>query len=187
MKRGGKWRFVCISIDGGKKWLALQATEVEECLIEQHRNHYRINYFGIKDDVFQVKGAGPTVLGYLLCRSESNWSGSDSVLRPCQWGPALDPWFRSLCPNSVEKAMATRSTALAWKMPWIEEPSRLQSMGSMRVRHDWATSLSLFTFMHWRRKWQPTPVFLPGESQGWVSLVGCRLWGCTESDTTEVT
>ena len=43
-----------------------------------------------------------------------------------------------------------------------------------------------FTFMHWRRKWQPTPVFLPGESQGRESLVGCRLWGCTELDTTEV-
>lgn len=100
MKRGGKWRFVCISIDGGKKWLALQATEVEECLIELHRNHYRINYFGIKDGVFQVKGSGPTVLGYLLYRSESDWSGSGIVLRPCQWGPALDPWFRRLCPNS---------------------------------------------------------------------------------------
>ena len=48
-------------------------------------------------------------------------------------------------------------------------------------------SLSLFIFMHWRRKWQPTPVFLPGESQGWGSLVGCRLWGRTESDTTEAT
>ena len=47
--------------------------------------------------------------------------------------------------------------------------------------------LSDFTFMHWRKKWQPTPVFLPGESQGWGSLVGCRLWGRTESDTTEVT
>ena len=46
----------------------------------------------------------------------------------------------------------------------------VQSMGSLRVRHDWETSLSLFTFMHWRRKWQPTPVFLPGESQGWGSL-----------------
>ena len=45
----------------------------------------------------------------------------------------------------------------------------------------------IFTFMHWRRKWQPTPVFLPGESQGWGSLVGCRLWGRTESDTTEAT
>ena len=48
-------------------------------------------------------------------------------------------------------------------------------------------SLSLFTFMHWRRKWQPTLVFLPGESQGQRSLVGCHLWGSTESDTTEVT
>ena len=46
---------------------------------------------------------------------------------------------------------------------------------------------SLFTFMPWRRKWQPTPVFLSGESQGWQNLVGCRLWGRTESDTTKVT
>ena len=45
----------------------------------------------------------------------------------------------------------------------------------------------IFTFMHWRRKWQPTPVLLPGESQGQGSLVGCHLWGHTESDTTEVT
>ena len=67
------------------------------------------------------------------------------------------------------------------------EPGRLQSVGSLRVGHDWATSLSLFTFMHWRRKWQPTPVFLPGESQGWGSLVGGRLWGRTELDTIEVT
>ena len=47
--------------------------------------------------------------------------------------------------------------------------------------------ISLFTFMHWRRKWQPTPVFLSGESQGRGSLVGCCLWGCTDSDTTEAT
>ena len=39
--------------------------------------------------------------------------------------------------------------------------------------------------MHWRRKWQPTTLFLPGESQGQGSLVGCRLWGRTESDMTE--
>ena len=74
-----------------------------------------------------------------------------------------------------------------WKIPWTEEPGGLQSMGSLGVRHDWATSLSLFTLMHWRRKWQPTPVFLPGESQGWGSLVGCCLWGYTELDMTEVT
>jgi len=87
----------------------------------------------------------------------------------------------------LEKAMATHSSTLAWKIPWTEEPGRLQSMGSLRVRHDWATSLSLFISMHWRRKWQPTPVFLPGESQGRRSLVGCCLWGRTESDTTEAT
>ena len=83
----------------------------------------------------------------------------------------------------VERAMAPHSGTLAWKMPWTEEPGRLQSMGSLRVGHDWVTSLSLFTFIHWRRKWQPTPVFLPGVSQGWGSLVGCGLWG----RTTEVT
>ena len=49
------------------------------------------------------------------------------------------------------------------------------------------TRLSDFTFTHWRRQWQPTPVFLPGESLGWGSLVGCHLWGRTESDTTEAT
>ena len=87
----------------------------------------------------------------------------------------------------MEKAMALHSSTLAWKMPWMEEPGRLQSVGSQRVGHDRAISLSLFTFMHWRRKWQPTPLFLPGESQGRGSLVGCHLWGHTESDTTEVT
>ena len=85
------------------------------------------------------------------------------------------------------EAMAPHSSTLAWKIPWMEEPGGLRSMGSLRVGHDWATSLSLLTFIHWRRKWQPTPVFLPGESQGRGSLVGCRLWGHTESDTTEVT
>ena len=72
--------------------------------------------------------------------------------------------------------MATHSSTLAWKIPWMEEPGRLQSMGSLRVGHDWATSLSLFTFMHYRRKWQPTPVFLPGESQSggawWAAVCG---------------
>ena len=75
----------------------------------------------------------------------------------------------------VEKAIAPHSSALAWRIPLAEEPGRLQSMGWLRVGHDWATSLSLFTFMAWRRKWQPTPVFLPGESQGgawWAAIYG---------------
>ena len=83
---------------------------------------------------------------------------------------------------NLEKAMAPYSSTLAWKIPWMEEPVRLQSMRSLRVGHDWATSLSLFIFIHWRRKWQPTPVFLPGESQGrgawWAAI-----YGITQSQT----
>ena len=73
-------------------------------------------------------------------------------------------------------AMAPHSSTLAWKIPWTEEPGRLQSMGSLGVRQDSATSLALFTFMHLRRKWQPTPVFLPRESQErgawWAAVYG---------------
>ena len=90
-------------------------------------------------------------------------------------------------PSHTEKAMAPHSSTPAWKIPWMEEPGRLQSMGSRRVGPDSVTSLSLFTFMHWRRKWQPTPMFLPGESQEQGSLMCCHLWGHTELDTTEVT
>ena len=86
--------------------------------------------------------------------------------------------------HDSEKAMAPHSSTLAWKIPRAEEPGGLQSMGLLWVRHNWATSLSFFTFMHWRRKRQPAPVFLPGKSQGWGSLLGCHLWGCKGSDTT---
>ena len=82
--------------------------------------------------------------------------------------------------------MAPHSSTLAWKIPWTEEPGRLQSVGlqsGTRLRDLTLT----FHFMHWKRKWQPTPVFLPGESQGQGSLVGCHLWGRTELDTTEAT
>ena len=83
--------------------------------------------------------------------------------------------------------MAPHSSTLAWKIPRTEEPGALQSMGSLRVGHNWATSLSLFTFMHWRRKWQPTPVFLPGESQGRESLVGLHRVGHNWSDLAAAT
>ena len=108
--------------------------------------------------------------GYAAVRNYSN--APDHVLFSCL---------------TTEKAMAPHSSTLAWKIPWAEEPGRLQSKGSLWVGHDWATSLSLFIFMHWRRKWQPTPVFLPGESQGQRSLLGCHLWGRTELDMTEAT
>ena len=77
--------------------------------------------------------------------------------------------------------MAPHSSTLAWKIPWTEACSpRGHYESDMTER-----LLFLFTFMHWRRKWQPTPVFLPGESQGRGSLMGFRLWGRKESDTTE--
>ena len=56
---------------------------------------------------------------------------------------------------TLEKAMAPHSSTLAWKIPWMGEPGGLQSTGSWRVRDDWATSLALFTFMHWRRNGNP--------------------------------
>ena len=75
--------------------------------------------------------------------------------------------------------MATHSSILAWRVPWTEEPGGLLSMGLHRVGHN--------ACMYWRKKWQPTPVLLLGESQGQRSLVGCRLWGRTELGTTEAT
>ena len=147
-----------------------------------------------------------TSLASVSTRSETNVQPPGKLRLPCS-GPLLcsyDTWpplshipfytmtrfqdgLWGVVDIPTEKAMAPHSSTLAWKIPWMEEPGGLQSMGSLRLRHNWVTSLSLFTFMHWRRKWQPTPVFLPGESQRQGSLVGCRLWGHTESDTTEVT
>ena len=91
------------------------------------------------------------------------------------WGPR--------CPFWVGEGKAPHSGTLAWKIPWTEEPGRLRSMGLLRV--DWATSLSLFTFMHWRRKWQTTQVFLPGESQGRGSLSSpwAAIYGVAQSRT----
>ena len=134
--------------------------------------------------------------GILLShKKECIWVSSNEVDEPRVYYTERSKWERVKQTlyiniyiwNLTEKAMATHSSVLAWRIPWTEEPGRLYSMGSLRVGHDWATSLSLFTFMRWRRKWQPTPVFLPGESQGWRSLVGCRLGGRTELDTTEAT
>ena len=121
-----------------------------------------------------------------ICK-KNEWVHKNILRRLIVWG-RLNWWKNNIgLVHKTEKAVAPHSSTLAWEIPWTEEPGGLQSMGSVRVGHNWATSFSLFTFMHWRRKWQPTPVFLPGESQGWGSLVGCRLWGGTESDTTDAT
>ena len=100
----------------------------------------------------------------------SLWMASLSATFIKVQSPSPIPLLCNVC-LSISKAMAPHSSTLAWKIPWMEEPGGLQSIGSLQVRHDWATSLSLFTFLHWRRKWQPTPEFLPGESQGWGSLL----------------
>ena len=195
--------------------------------------------------------------------TQAEWGGIKRELRMQE--SRMKSWFYCFLGRltgrltSLKKAVETHSSTLAWKIPWTEEPGRLRSMGLWRVGHDWATSLSFFTFhfhalekemathssvlawripgtgepgglpsmgshrvihdwsdlaaatflnlinksfpnhsylldfckvfmrWYWRKKWQPTPVFLPGESQGWGSLVGCCLWGHTESDTTETT
>ena len=118
---------------------------------------------------------GPRLPSHTHVHSLSHTHTSQSS--PALGIPGLSVLWVTLCVISffiwqmavwlLEKTIAARSSTLAWKILWMEEPGRLQSMGSQRVGNDWVTSLSLFTFMHWRRKWQLTPVFLPGESQGW--------------------
>ena len=101
--------------------------------------------------------------------------------------------YSSLC--ILEKAMAPHSSTLVWEIPWTEEPGRLKSVGSLRVRHDWATWLSLFTFMLWRRKWQPTPVgCLKNPRDGgawWAAIYGVaqsrtRLTRCSSSSSSSL-
>ena len=80
--------------------------------------------------------------------------------------------------------MATHSSVLAWRIPGMGEPGGCRLWGHTELD---TTKVTQHACMHWRRKWQPTPVFLPGESQGQRSLVGCHLWGRTELDMTEAT
>ena len=95
-------------------------------------------------------------------------------------------FFCSPIISVAEKAMAPHSSTLAWKIPWMEEPGRLQSMGSLRVGHD---SDFTFTFhLHALEKDMAThSTVLAWRIPGMGSLVGCHLWGRTESDTTEAT
>ena len=122
---------------------------------------------------------------------------------PTTW----ETWVRSLGrEDPLEKEMATHSSTLAWRNPWMEEPGGLKPMGSQKVGHDWATSLSLSLYRYtggsvvknlpakqqmqirsfcwedpWRNEWQPTPVFLPGKSHGRRNLVHYSPWDCEES------
>ena len=116
-------------------------------------------YFRVCFNVYIKKNNSRNVFLYLIWGSR----------KPVKYRSILFPFVVAHYLNS-EKAMVPHSSTLVWKIPWAEEPGRLQSMGSRGVGHNWATSLSLLTFVHWRRKWQPTPVFLPGESQGRVRV-----------------
>ena len=89
--------------------------------------------------------------------------------------------FMYICKLS-EKAMAPHSSTLAWKIPWMEEPGRLQSMGSLRVRHDWATSFSLFTFIIGEGNGNPRQCSClenPRDREAWWAAV----YGVTQSWT----
>ena len=97
-----------------------------------------------------------------------------STDRTCSWGKIGEGGGKSSSTQVLLPGKSHGRRSLVGCSPWGREELD-------------TTSLSLFTFMHWRRKWQPTPVFLPGECWGWRSLVGCHLWGRTESDTTEAT
>ena len=120
--------------------------------------------------------------------------------------PAMqETWVQSLgWEDPLEKRMATHSSIPAWRIPWTEEPGRLQPMGWQRVGHDWATNtLGLPWWFRqericlkcgrpgispwvWKipseRERQPIPVFSSGEFHGWRSLVGYSSWGCKELD-----
>ena len=128
----------------------------------------------------------PFLLIKASCRISADSGGSGSV-DLCKGGAGHTThgmnrgWGAGACWQSAYNCLGegdgSHSSPLAWRIPWTEGPGELLSMGSLRVRHDWVTSLSIFTFMHWRRKWQPTPVSLPGESQGQRSLAGLLSMG----------
>ena len=170
------------------EWIAISMVKNVRTTNECHSNEHHQNLVS-GDKISQDNSKEPTQLDRDCTPKQTGYRSSDSWTRRDLSHAGDVNLELANAPTSPcsENAMAPHSSTLAWKIPWMEEPDRLQSMGSLGVGYDWATALSLFTFMHWRRKWQPTPVFLPGESQGRGSLVGCRLWGHTESDTTEAT
>ena len=127
------------------------------------------HFLSLRLDIERCWGYGDMTFhsfrGYMsLSPFSSVWHVMNLLSLESQWN--LLYYNLTYCGASLEKEMAPHSNILAWRIPRTEEPGR--------VRPNWVTSLSLFTFLHWRRRWQSAPVFLPGESQGRGSLVGCR-------------
>ena len=116
----------------------------------------------------QFKSINSSVFSFLYSPSLTSIHDYWKSTRQTFVGNVMSLLLNKMSRLVMDKAMVPHSSTIAWKIPWTEEPGRLQSMGSRRVGHDWVTSLSLFTFMHWRKKWQPTPVFawrIPGTGE----------------------
>ena len=127
----------------------------------------------------------------VMAREKQLQSGKD---KPQHWNSRSSPWCCSIQPKPPLRVSmgfpGTEGNGTPLQYSCLENPmdrgawwAAVHGVAKSRTRLNDFT----FTFMHWRRKWQPTPVFLPGDSQGQGSLVGCHLWGRTESDMTEVT
>ena len=116
---------------------------------------------------------------------------SISQLLWSNWKVRAEMWVEDPSEGAYHLCTFTGRISVTWVRLTAKEAGKCSPAVKMEfgesIGHNWAASLSLFTFTHWRMKWQPTPVFLPGESQGRGSLVGCCLWGRTELDMTEVT
>ena len=103
------------------------------------------------------------------------------------WRPSLSAYSTLPSTKSFGEGNGNPLQYSCLESPMDEGAWKAAVNGVAKSRAPLSLFTSLFTFMHWRRKWQPTPIFLLGESLGQRSLVGCRLWCRTESDTTEET
>ena len=136
--------------------------------------------------VGKIPGEGNgTPLQYSCLENPMNggawWAAVHGVTKSRTWLSDFTFTFHS---HALEKEMATHSSALAWRIPGMGEPGGLPSMGSHRVGHNWSNLAAAVGKIPWSRKWQPTPVFLPGKSHGQRSPAGYSTWSHKESDMT---
>ena len=102
----------------------------------------------------------------------------------CAWNVLLLPLLQLTRAHSTFKTIPDMTLKPPSALP--EQVTTLVTKG-LHILKTLRTTLFVSPYRNWRRKWQPTPVFFPEESQGRGNLVGCRLCGRTESDTTEAT
>ena len=119
---------------------------------------------------------------HLTCLLRNLYAGQEATVRT---GHGTTDWFQ--IGKGVRQGCILSPCLFNFYAEYVEVAGPLGTPLGLAQRKRASPRGALFTFMHWKRKWQPTPVFLPGESQGRGSLVGCRLWDRTELDTTEAT